>query len=103
MQRHVPARARGPDVSDTARGASDGSLDANVRVLAPESPGTGLSDFLAATRDLRHAPFSEERRAIVGALSAGFLKDPWLRRDPASVAVGYWMRPAAVARIEAAF
>jgi len=103
MQRHVPARARGPGVNDTARGASQGGLDASVRVLAPESPGTGLSDFLATTKGLRRAPFSEERRAIVGALSARFLKDPWLRRDPASVAVGYWMRPAAVARLEAAF
>lgn len=78
-------------------------LDARVRVLAPAGAPGGISAFLEASRALHVEPFSDARRAIVGALSAGFLKDPWLRRDPASVAVGYWMRPAAVAQLQAAF
>jgi hypothetical protein len=79
------------------------ALDATVRVLAPEPAAAGLAGFLDASRAMHEPPFSDRRCAIVGALSARFLKDPWLRRDPASVAVGYWMRPAAVSLLKAAF
>jgi hypothetical protein len=75
---------------------ADSRLDERVRVLAPAHAATGLPAFLDAARSHHAVPFSAERRAIVAELSARFLKDPWLRRDPASVAVGYWMRPAAV-------
>ena len=79
------------------------ALEAQVRVLAPEQATSGLAQFLDASRALPEDPFSDQRCAIVGALSARFLTDPSLRRDPASVAVGYWMRPAAVSLLKAAF
>ena len=79
------------------------ALATRVRQLAPVRPGDGLPAFLGAAISRHETPFSERRRAIVGELSARFLKDPWLRRDPASVAVGYWMRPAAIAQLQAAF
>ncbi len=103
MQRHLPARAGGFSVNDRAPDAQHEVLDARVRVLAPANAATGLSGFLDASRTLHGEPFSARRCEIVGALSARFLKDPWLRRDPASVAVGYWMRPAAVSLLKAAF
>lgn len=78
-------------------------MDARVRVLAPGSATAGLSAFLDASRAQREEPFADQRCRIVGSLSARFLKDPWLRRDPASVAAGYWMRPAAVSLLRAAF
>jgi acyl-CoA reductase LuxC len=83
--------------------APDEILDARVRVLAPAHATTGLAGFLEASKGLHQEPFSAQRREIVGALSARFLNDPWLRRDPASVAVGYWMRPAAVSLLKASF
>ena len=88
---------------DGAPHAPPPDLDSRVRVLAPADASTGLSGFLDASKALHGEPFSPRRCEIVGALSARFLKDPWLRRDPASVAVGYWMRPAAVKTLKAAF
>ncbi len=103
MQRHLPAHPGGFSVNDRAPDAPREILDARVRVLAPADATTGLAGFLEASRGLHQEPFSARRCEIVGVLSARFLKDPWLRRDPASVAVGYWMRPAAVSRFKAAF
>ncbi len=77
-------------------------LDGAVQVLAPAS-ASAFSDFLAASAESRGEPFSESRRATVGALSAAFLQDPVLRQDPASVAVAFWMRPAALGRLHAQF
>lgn len=90
-------------MNDPAPRAAREALDAAVRVLAPAGATTGLSAFLDASRAPHDEPFSARRCEIVGALSARFLNDPWLRRDPASVAVGYWMRPAAVSALAAAF
>lgn len=73
-----------------------------VRVLAPEG-GVSLSEFLAPSARAPAEPFAQARIEAVGALSAAFLKDPVLKHDPASVAVGYWMRPAQVARLQTTF
>jgi hypothetical protein len=90
-------------MNDRAPHTPDAALESRVRVLAPEHASPGLSAFLAASRTVHSEPFSDRRCRNVGDLSARFLQDPWLRRDPASVAVGYWMRPAAVSVLQAAF
>ena len=90
-------------MDEGARSLALGELEARVRVLAPEHAPTGLAAYLDASRTLGGEPFSRRRCEIVGALSARFLKDPELRRDPASVALGYWMRPSAIALLQAAF
>lgn len=84
-------------------------LDALVDVLAPRAGGARISEFLEATRQPAVAanesfaaelvPFGLQRREALQALSSGFQEDPLLRRDPASMAVAFWMRRANVARI----
>jgi hypothetical protein len=81
---------------DAPLAAEPARLDELVRVLAPA--GGPISAFLAAAAP-GVEPFVESRRAAVAALSKAFLEDPTLRRDPASVAVAYWMRPAAIGRL----
>lgn len=83
-------------------------LDARVTVLAPETPG--LAAFLAATRSpagaadpRRDGPFAPARVEALGALSEAFLAHPLLKRDPATVAAAYWLRPAQVRRLQAEF
>ena len=81
----------------------DDTLDARVRVLAP-TPATGSwSDFLAGAHAEVREPFASERCDTIGRLSEALLRDPVLRRDPASVAAAYWIRRAAVARLEEVF
>ena len=76
---------------------------AAVTVLAPASPGGDLAGFLDATLAAGGTPFTAERREVIHALSAAFLADPVLRRDAASVAAAYWMRPAQIERLASEF
>lgn len=80
-----------------------GSLNARVRVLAPLGDVPPISEFLASATVPGDAPFSERRCGLAGALSSAILRDPELRADPASVALGYWMRPAAISAMRATF
>jgi hypothetical protein len=70
-----------------------------VRVLAPTDDAAGLAGFLDAKRDARVQPFAAARIDTLARLSASFLADPVLRRDPASVSVAYWLRRANLARL----
>jgi len=92
--------------------ASGPELDTKVSVLAPTSAAGGLAAFLEATRpsgDRTAAsgdsapPFAPVRLEVIGALSAALLADSALARDPATVAVAYWMRPAQTRRLAADF
>jgi acyl-CoA reductase-like NAD-dependent aldehyde dehydrogenase len=70
-----------------------------IRVLAPVDDAAGLQAFFDATLGLRAEPFARARLDTLGRLSAAVLADPLLRRDPASVALAYWLRPAQLARL----
>jgi hypothetical protein len=70
-----------------------------IRVLAPADDAAGLRALLDATLELRAEPFARARLDTLGRLSAAVLADPLLRRDPASVALAYWLRPAQLARL----
>jgi Acyl-CoA reductase (LuxC) len=72
---------------------------ARIRVLAPADDAEGLAAFLDATRQAHTQPFAAARMDTLARLSAALLADPLLRRDPASVAVAYWLRRAQLARM----
>ena len=77
-------------------------LDPLVTVLAPPTEQS-FSGFLDATSGPQGEPFAAERIEALGALSAAFLADPVLRRDAASTAAAYWLRPAHLARLAKEF
>jgi hypothetical protein len=70
-----------------------------IRVLAPVSSGAGLAAFLDATRGAPGEPFAPARMDTLNRLSGALLADPVLRRDPASVSVGYWLRRSQLTRL----
>jgi hypothetical protein len=70
-----------------------------IRVLAPETLDT-LPAFLDGTDERLREPFAAPRIDTVSRLSAGILRDPTLRHDPASVAAAYWMRKSSVMRLK---
>ena len=61
-------------------------LVASVRASAPDTP-----------------PFDDSLVELCGALSRELLSAPGTRGQPAAVALGYWLRPASVARAREAF
>ena len=74
-----------------------------LRVLVPGGVTESLDDFLRSARELTSEPFAAERVAVLSALSQGLLTHSRLRRDPAGVALGFWLRRANLAAFEADF
>jgi hypothetical protein len=72
-----------------------------VRILAPAEEPNRLAEFLEATLESHVLPFAAARIETLARVSAAVLADPVLRQDPASVAVGYWLRRAQLARLAA--
>ncbi|NNL86913.1 MAG: hypothetical protein HKP27_14720 [Myxococcales bacterium] len=76
--------------------------DTRVRMLAPQgAPGSAEAALPSAASDTR--PFSAPRQQTLALLSRRILRDDFLRQDPASVALGYWLRSANVKRLCATF
>jgi hypothetical protein len=71
-----------------------GGAELPLAWLAPKNPPEGLADFVTGKQSA--VPFSRARQEIVFALSRALLKDPVLKRDPAVVALAYWLRPSNV-------
>ncbi|MGH7515124.1 MAG: acyl-CoA reductase [Gemmatimonadales bacterium] len=76
-----------------------GTVAARIRVLAPPDDEEGLVAFLEATSRVHAEPFAATRIDTLARLSSALLTDHVLRRDPASVAVAYWLRRAQVTRL----
>lgn len=72
----------------------------SIRVLAPLT-GKPLAQFLSDQRETV-APFSDCLIHAVSALSEDLLRSPTLKQDPASVAVGFWLRRSNLLRLQAA-
>src|SRR5689334_4471204 len=76
--------------------------EAPILMLAPAGDAVTaatLVDWPIAT----DVPFAPARRATLAQLSTRLLRDPFLRADPASVALAYWLRRANIDRLAAAF
>lgn len=71
----------------------------NVERLCP----SGTFDAAALLAERPQRPFAEEGLALVADFSAEVLADPAARRWPEMAALGFWMRRANIARIQAAF
>jgi hypothetical protein len=70
-----------------------------IRVLSPADAEEGLTSFLDTTLRVDAEPFAGTRLDSLARLSAALLADDLLRRDPASVAVAYWLRRGHLARL----
>ncbi len=71
-----------------------------VALRAPEAAAT-LSERVRAAGTL--PPFADEAVSLLAGLSRRLLADAEARRHPALQALGYWLRPAALARLRADF
>lgn len=76
--------------------------DLKVRSLAPSEGEFELSGLLGRKWPPQE-PFSLSRREALASLSQDILRDELLRRDPASVALGYWLRRANLERLAGEF
>jgi hypothetical protein len=77
-----------------------------VEQVVPVAPAVELASVLAplTSRDTPSlAPFSEEAVTYCDAVSRAILRTPQARRDPALVALAYWMRKAEVRRLAGEF
>lgn len=72
-------------------------LDASGRAIETDSAAF-LERVRPLTRDLS-APFDETATAVLGALSRQLLTSADARAEPQLTALGYWLRPAALARL----
>lgn len=79
-----------------------GARQPEVELLAP-ALGRRPVDELAAVEVSAATPFSEARLDTLAQLSRAILRDPLLRADPASVAVGYWLRRSNLERLAAGY
>jgi len=73
-------------------------LSTRVKVLAPFG-GLPLSSFLQSPPDSAE-PFADDRIEAIAALSDRLMKDPSIRKDPANVAVAFWLRRANLNRFK---
>jgi hypothetical protein len=73
-----------------------------VRLLAPSADFQTIRSALSMT-GTPGEPFSSSRRRTLAQLSRIILRDPELRADAASVALGYWLRPANIACLAETF
>ena len=80
--------------------AADNDESPPLTWLVPDAPPGGLGEFLGSARTLAAAPFDPARMAALDALSRALLAHPRLRRDPAGVALGFWLRKAHLASLE---
>ena len=82
-------------------------LDPDLELLAPGPGAGGIEAFLDRTQADGGGPswpaFDDARLAVLRDLSETLLAHPVLRRDPATVAVAFWMRPASVQRLRTEF
>lgn len=73
-----------------------------IKILAPHTEAFSLQGFMEQ-EPLAIEPFSEERCQALEQLSRRFLKDPILKRDPASIALAYWFRRSQIQQKRDAF
>jgi hypothetical protein len=73
------------------------------RLLVPIAGAEVLEDFLKTARSLTADPFAAERVAVLEALSQALFSHVRLRSDSAGAALGFWLRRANLARLEADF
>jgi Acyl-CoA reductase (LuxC) len=82
---------------------SDLSPLQNVQILAAVD-ATGLNGHeIASLRNCACLPFTKARCEQLGHLSQRIMRHPFLRQDPGSVAVAFWLRPANLVRIIEAY
>lgn len=77
--------------------------DLKVEILAPQNIGTLDVLFDSSNRLNYIEPFSEERCNTLSLFSQEILQDPILKKDPASVALGYWFRKSEIERLKLQF
>jgi len=99
----VPANAPTSDTAEPARAAPATTID----LVFPRRGPLGLNEAAAEVAAL-HArragtAFSAAGRAVCAALSRGLLGHPAARSHPELTALGYWLRPAAIKRLEEHF
>lgn len=82
--------------------SAPGSAEHLIVSLAPATGACALEDLLRLG-DRPGEPFSAARGHTLAELSRRILLEPGLRADPASVALGYWLRRAQVDRQAEAF
>ncbi len=80
-------------------------MTAKVEVVVPKRGVVDVEELAAAMSGppATAEPFAAPRLAFVGALSRTIQRDPYLRADAAMVALGYWLRPAALRQMAATF
>lgn len=97
--------------SDSAIGAAASAgrsaRDTSIERVFPTRGTLGLAeavDDIASLRARRgHAAFSEESLRVCATLSRGLLGHPALRAHPQLMALGYWLRPVAIKRLQEHF
>ncbi len=72
-------------------------------VLVPRGAPALMTGQLLADRHGTVAPWAAERLEVLADLSRSLLKHDLLRREPAAAALGFWLRPASLKELEAAF
>jgi hypothetical protein len=73
-----------------------------VILLAPDGGRRAVEEVLTLSQSSGE-PFSDTRQRALAQLSRAILQDTTLRADPASVAVGYWLRKSNIERLAADF
>ena len=72
---------------------------ATTETLAPDE----LESRLKAMSDLGRPPFSDSSVSVVQTLSAYLLKSDISKKAPQFIALGYWLRSAAIKRLQSEF
>lgn len=75
----------------------------NVNLLLPGGNVQNIARILEALEDARRPPFADETKAFIAALSSVLLKDAGAKRFPEIQALGFWIRPAMIERLERDF
>lgn len=73
------------------------------QVLVPRSNAPSMEAFLEDARRTTLEPFAAERVSALDDLSQRVLRHPRLRRDPAGVALGFWLRRSHVTELRMDF
>lgn len=76
-------------------------MNSEPRLLAPKRKHVELKDWDALLdRKLIGEPFEDNRVATLDRLSAAVFASKELRRDPAAVALAYWLRKSQITRLK---